>query len=244
MRKKKKRVMLPNEEIYAILRAADDIIGEGGRTLVSKILKGSKEKKLLELGLGQNPAYGFFAERTMEEVMEKVDWMIQEGFLDTEMSGRLPMIVFTPIGWLIERDRRGSELLDQWDVWVRNGITPLNMIDLKDCNRGMMLLFLRKVLLTNDEKYIPFLKKWAEVDYKKVRDAIAGVVQILEQQDVQDPLEWEMKKGELAQELLVPSKDPVILACHECGMPFVINGTEPENYTEDGFQVPVMCNRC
>ena len=40
---------LTASEIRAILRASDDIIAQGGRTLLAKILKGSKEKQLLEL---------------------------------------------------------------------------------------------------------------------------------------------------------------------------------------------------
>lgn len=39
--------MAPSEEdITNILRAADDIIFVGGRTMLAKILKGSKDKKL------------------------------------------------------------------------------------------------------------------------------------------------------------------------------------------------------
>ena len=37
------------EEINQILRASDEIIGLGGRTMIAKILKGSRDKKLLEL---------------------------------------------------------------------------------------------------------------------------------------------------------------------------------------------------
>jgi predicted ArsR family transcriptional regulator len=38
---------LSTEEIRAILRAADELIAAGGRSLLSKILKGSKDKKVL-----------------------------------------------------------------------------------------------------------------------------------------------------------------------------------------------------
>ncbi|WP_050900463.1 hypothetical protein [Paenibacillus elgii] len=38
-------MQLTNEEIRAVLRAADEIIGQGGRTLLAKILKGSRDKK-------------------------------------------------------------------------------------------------------------------------------------------------------------------------------------------------------
>ncbi len=63
--------LLPAEELHAVLRATDDVIGEGGRTQVAKILKGSKEKQLLEKGLDQNPAYGFFHDLKLEQIMEK-----------------------------------------------------------------------------------------------------------------------------------------------------------------------------
>ena len=39
---------LNDEEIKAILRAADELIATGGRNLLAKILKGSKDKKVLE----------------------------------------------------------------------------------------------------------------------------------------------------------------------------------------------------
>lgn len=41
---------LPYEEIAAILRAADELIMSGGRSLLTKVLKGSCAKKVLELG--------------------------------------------------------------------------------------------------------------------------------------------------------------------------------------------------
>ena len=36
---------LPREDIVAILRAADDMIARGGRTLLARVLKGSREKQ-------------------------------------------------------------------------------------------------------------------------------------------------------------------------------------------------------
>ena len=45
---------LPDEEIKAILRAADELIASGGRNMLAKILKGSKDKKVLEHDLRSN----------------------------------------------------------------------------------------------------------------------------------------------------------------------------------------------
>jgi hypothetical protein len=51
---------LPQDELHRILRAADPLIMSGGRSMLAKVLKGSKEKKLLEHNLNTNPAYGYF----------------------------------------------------------------------------------------------------------------------------------------------------------------------------------------
>ena len=67
---------LPPEQIKMILRGADDLIARGGRTLLCRILKGSKEKKVLELNLDRSPAYGYFRPLSNEEIMGKIDWLI------------------------------------------------------------------------------------------------------------------------------------------------------------------------
>jgi hypothetical protein len=43
---------LEKGEIRAILRAADELVATGGRTILSKVLKGSRDKKAGEHGLG------------------------------------------------------------------------------------------------------------------------------------------------------------------------------------------------
>ncbi|WP_264806709.1 RQC-minor-1 family DNA-binding protein [Cytobacillus sp. NCCP-133] len=95
---------LPDDEIKVIVRAADEIIARGGRTLLAKILKGSREKKVLELELDKCPVYGYFKAEKLDGIIRKVDWMIEHDFLDIEYSGKLPMIVFTERGWLIQSD--------------------------------------------------------------------------------------------------------------------------------------------
>ncbi|WP_247747130.1 RQC-minor-1 family DNA-binding protein [Alkalihalobacillus sp. BA299] len=73
---------LSQEEIKVILRAADEIVTRGGRTLLAKILKGSKEKKILELELNRCPVYGYFKSKKLDDIMQKIDWMIDYDFLD------------------------------------------------------------------------------------------------------------------------------------------------------------------
>lgn len=130
--------MTVNEKL-AILRAADEIIGQGGRTLLSKILKGSRDKKVLALEMEQCPVYGYFKSEKLTDIVEKIDWMIDNDFLDIEYFGKLPMIVFTERGWEIESDQRADEFLDEWDTWIKEDKPIPDMEYLKDRNRKMIL---------------------------------------------------------------------------------------------------------
>lgn len=51
---------LSKKDIIMILRAADTMIHSGGRNLLAKLLKGSKDKKILELHLDECPVYGYY----------------------------------------------------------------------------------------------------------------------------------------------------------------------------------------
>jgi hypothetical protein len=170
---------LPYEEIVAILRAADDLIMRGGRNLLSKLLKGSKEKRIIELGLDKNPSYGFYRDISLENTLAKVDWVIKNNYLAIEYDYRLPLLVFTDKGWEIEKDTYSTELLKGFDTMIESGTDYYNMNYLKDKNRGLIFLLLDKVKQTNDKKYIPILEAWKEIDYKKVKQRINQVINII-----------------------------------------------------------------
>jgi|SRR3972149_8220443 len=172
---------LPYEEIAAILRAADDLIMCGGRNLLSKLLKGSKEKKLLELGLDKNPSYGFYSDISLENILAKVDWIIQNNYLAIEYDYRLPLLIFTEEGWEIEKDIYSTELLNGFDKMINSGANYFNMNYLKDKNRGLIFLLLDKARQTKDKKYLPILEAWKEIDYKKVKQKINQVINSISQ---------------------------------------------------------------
>lgn len=50
---------------------------------------------------------------------------------------------------------------------------------LKDRNRGMILLLIEKIKLTGNARFIPLLKVWKDIDYKKVRIEIQKVIDYL-----------------------------------------------------------------
>ena len=47
---------LPKADLHAVLRGADDLIGQGGRTLLKRLLRGSKNKDILARGLEKREA--------------------------------------------------------------------------------------------------------------------------------------------------------------------------------------------
>jgi hypothetical protein len=170
---------LSDEEIAAILRGADDLIMSGGRALLTKILKESRDKKVLELGLDKNPVYGHYRLLSSEEVIARIDWVILHGYLRIEYDYRLPLLVFTEKGWEIERETYANELLHGFDEMLKANNSHYDMSYLKDRNRGMIFLLLDKIEATGDLKYIPILEAWAAIDYKKVSQRIGEVLERL-----------------------------------------------------------------
>lgn len=166
---------LDEEEIKAILRGADMIIATGGRSMLAKILKGSKDKKVLEHGLDQCPSYGYYRELTLEQITNRIDWMIQQDYLRIVYQGRLPMLVFSEKGWEIERETYGEELLQKLTSLLK-GDDYSFVHELKDRNRGMILLLIEKIKKTNNARFIPLLKAWKEIEYKKVQKEIQKAI--------------------------------------------------------------------
>ena len=174
---------LPFEEIKVILRGADELIMSGGRTLLAKILKGSKDKKLIELKLDKCRVYGRLNDQTIEQIAARIDWLILNNYLDIEYDYRLPLLVFTEKGWQIEIDTRADEFLQKFDEMIKTGQSNFDMTFLKDRNRRMIFRLLDKVRDTKDKRYIPILEAWKSVDYKKVRQRINTVIRSIEQNE-------------------------------------------------------------
>jgi superfamily II DNA helicase RecQ len=171
---------LPFEEIRTILRGADPLIMHGGRTLLAKVLKGSKEKKVLELGLDHSPAYGAYKDLSLDEITARIDWAVLNGYLAIDYDYRLPLLIYTDRGWEIEKDTYTDELLEQLQAETKTGKYEI-IHTLKDRDRRMILLLLAKIEATGDKRFIPALEAWAKLDYKKVQKAIREVISTLSQ---------------------------------------------------------------
>jgi hypothetical protein len=170
---------LAEDDLNAVLRGADDIIAQGGRTLLMRILRGSANKDVLDRGLDKSPVYGYFRDLSDDQTLARIDWAILNGYLRIDYSDRLPLLVYTQKGWEIDREIYADELLEKIEATLRGG-PPYQMAHLKDRDRGLILLLLDKVVATGDRKFIPALKAWKKVDYKKVQQRIGQIIRQLE----------------------------------------------------------------
>ncbi len=163
----------PNEdELKCILRAADEIIATAGRDMLAKILKGSRDKKVLAHGLDQCPVYGCFNNRTIAEIMRMIDWVIGSRYLALEYSGRLPMIIFAPKGWELYKPIY-SEELHQLILQTSGDETVQALVEqLRSTNREVVLILLEQIAATKNIGVIRFLQQWQEVEVKKIRARI------------------------------------------------------------------------
>lgn len=170
---------VPDNEIKTILRGADDLIMSGGRAMLAKILAGSKDKKLLELGLDYSPVYGALKGNSQKEILAKIDWLILHHYLAIKYDGRLPMLVYTDKGWNIERETYADELLEKLIDAAENRRYEF-VETLKDRNRSLILLLLEKIANSGNKDLITILNAWQTIEFKKLRTKIQEVIDLLE----------------------------------------------------------------
>lgn len=166
---------IPEDEIRAILRAADDIISSGGRALLGKILKGSRDKTILEHELDKSPMYGYYKDLTLEQIGHRVDWMIKNEYFRIEYDGRLPLLVYSFTGWEIEKQTYIDELFEQFYQDVKDH-TATVVPRLKDTHRDIAIGIIEKIALTKDKNLIPLLEYWRSGEVKKVRALITEAI--------------------------------------------------------------------
>jgi len=155
-----------DEEIAKILRAADMIIDVAGRNALVKILKGSKDKKILEHKFDECPSYGYYNHLKMADIEVIVDWMIENGYLDISYNGKLPMIIFSDYGWELYKPIFAKEVLDKLITVPDEKVEELAEY-LRTINRQVIKIILEWIVEKDLKELIPFLRKWVKTAYKK-----------------------------------------------------------------------------
>lgn len=165
---------LPMEDIRVILRGADELISTGGRSMLAKILKGSKDKKIFEYKLNECPAYGYYQDMKLDDISKCIDWMIKKDYLRIEYDYRLPLLVFSEKGWQLEKETFAQELYRRMclDVEEKKGRV---IFEMKEVNRQVVMCVLDKIEKEGTEEFLPYLEAWKMLEVKKVAARIAEV---------------------------------------------------------------------
>ena len=165
---------LSQEDIKMILRAADMCIMKAGRNMLAKILKGSKDKKVLELKLNECPAYGYYHNMKLADIMHYIDWMIDEDYLQIKYDGRLPLLVFSDKGWEIEKETFAQELYQQFSLDVKEN-NPRVIHRLIKVNRKVILRILDIIEEEGTKEFISCLEAYRKIESKRIGRRIIEV---------------------------------------------------------------------
>lgn len=165
---------LPQEDIRMILRGADELISTGGRSMLAKILKGSKDKKIFEYKLNECPAYGYYQDMKLDDISKCIDWMIKEDYLRIEYDYRLPLLVFSEKGWQIEKETFAQELYQRMCLDVEEKKACV-LFEMKEVNRQVVMCVLDKIEKEGTEEFLLYLEAWKMLEVKKVAARIAEV---------------------------------------------------------------------
>ena len=165
---------LPQEDIRMILRGADELISTGGRSMLAKILKGSKDKKIFEYKLNECPAYGYYQDMKLDDISKCIDWMIKKDYLRIEYDYRLPLLVFSEKGCQIEKETFAQEIYQRMCLDVKENKARV-IFEMKEVNRQVVMRVLDKIEKDGTEEFLPYLEAWKMLEVKKVAARIAEV---------------------------------------------------------------------
>lgn len=165
---------LPQEDIRMILRGADELISTGGRSMLAKILKGSKDKTIFKYKLNECPAYGYYQDMKLDDISKCIDWMIKEDYLRIEYDYRLSLLVFSEKGWQIEKETFAQELYQRMCLDVEEKKARV-IFEMKEVNRQVVMCVLDKIEKDGTKEFLPYLEAWKMLEVKKVAARIAEV---------------------------------------------------------------------
>lgn len=165
---------LPQEDIRMILRGADELISTGGRSMLAKILKGSKDKRIFEYKFNECPAYGYYQDMKLDDISKCIDWMIKKDYLRIEYDYRLPLLVFSEKGWQLEKETFAQELYQRMCLDVEEKKARV-IFEMKEVNRQVVMCVLDKIEKEGTEEFLPYLEAWKMLEVKKVAARISEV---------------------------------------------------------------------
>ncbi|WP_350455480.1 RQC-minor-1 family DNA-binding protein [Slackia heliotrinireducens] len=160
------------EELAIILHGAGTVVHRGGRSLLVKLLKGSRDKKLLELGLDADESYGALSHLTLDAISRKVDWTIEEGFLSYYYDWRNPLLMYTELGWELERPQAAFSKFKKFCNDIETG--EFRMAErMANMENELQFDVIDLIAQRCDERCFDHLEAWSKLATKRIRKKIA-----------------------------------------------------------------------
>ncbi|MGV2940228.1 RQC-minor-1 family DNA-binding protein [Mesobacillus sp. LC4] len=169
---------LSEDELTTILLAANEIIMYGGKGLLGKILAGSKDRRIYTVDLHLTPFYGAFADMKQKEIMDKVAWVMANGYLSADE--KLSLLMYTDKGWNLIKDQLAEVIYKKFTLAAEYGkYEYIQFILYQDPKVKMDLLDL--IEKRDNKAQIDMLIEWLETeDFKPVPERIHEVIQKLD----------------------------------------------------------------
>jgi hypothetical protein len=169
---------LSEDEIITILIAANEIIMYGGKGLLGKILAGSKDKRIYTANLHHSPAYGAFEGMTQKQIMEKVEWVLSNGYLSTDE--KLSLITYTEKGWDIAKEALAEDFYTELVLAAEfERYDYLEVI--RNQSPDLRMLILDVIEEQGDTDLIEMLMAWLDIEVDKpLPERIHEVIQKLD----------------------------------------------------------------
>jgi hypothetical protein len=151
------------------------------------MLAGSKDKRIYTADLQLTAFYGAFADIKQKEIMEKVDWVMANGYLSADE--KLSLLMYTEKGWNLIKDQLAEVIYKKFTLAAEYGkFEYVHFILNQDPEIKMDLLDL--IEKKDNKEQIDMLMEWLELeDYKPVPERIHEVIQRLDKGDsrIQQP---------------------------------------------------------
>ncbi|WLR54184.1 RQC-minor-1 family DNA-binding protein [Mesobacillus subterraneus] len=177
--------LLNEDELTTILLAANEIIMYGGKVLLGKILSGSKDKRIYTADLHHSPMYGAFADIKQKEVIEKVEWVIANGYLTTDE--RLSLLMYTDKGWDFVKDELAKSIYTEFALAAEFGRYEYVQFILGQ-HPELKMDLLDLIEERSSKELIDILIEWLELEnFKPIPERIREVLQALDKDISHNP---------------------------------------------------------
>lgn len=178
---------LSEDEIITILIAANEIIMYGGKGLLGKILGGSKDKRIFTANLHHSPAYGAFEGMTQKQIMEKVEWVLSNGYLSTDE--KLSLLVYTEKGWDTAKEALAEDFYTEFVLAAEfERYDYLEVI--RSQSPDLRMLILDVIEDQGDTDLIEMLSAWLNIEVDKpLPERIREVIQTLDKSNARSGAE-------------------------------------------------------